>query len=166
MSTIHDFQAASLDGTPVDLGDYRGKVLLIVNTASKCGFAPQFAGLDELHRKYCDRGFAVLGFPSNQFRQEPGTSEQIGELCSTRFNVSFPMFAKVDVNGADSHPVWAWLKHERKGVLSSAIKWNFTKFLVGRDGHVIHRYPPNAEPETLRHDIEKALKAPSESAAA
>ncbi|MGO2112073.1 MAG: glutathione peroxidase [Pseudoclavibacter sp.] len=166
MSTIHDFNAELLDGTPVDLGDYRGQVLLVVNTASKCGFAPQFSGLDELFRKYQDRGFAVLGFPSNQFLQEPGSSKQIGEVCSLKFNVSFPMFAKVDVNGHDSHPVWQFLKQERSGMLSSAIKWNFTKFLVGRDGHVVRRYPPNAEPETLRHDIEEALKAPAESTTA
>lgn len=160
MSTITDFSAESLTGTPIDLGDYRDQVLLVVNTASKCGFAPQLAGLDALHRTYRDRGFAVLAFPSNQFLQEPRSNEQIGELCQARFDVSFPVFRKVDVNGASAHPVWSWLKRERSGVLSSAIKWNFTKFLIGRDGHVIHRYPPNAEPDTLTKDIERALAVP------
>lgn len=161
VSTIHDFTAEMLGGGDVDFASYRGQVLLVVNTASKCGFTPQLSGLEGLHREFADRGFAVLGFPCNQFLgQEPGTNAEIGEFCERNYGVTFPMFAKVDVNGADTHPLWAWLKHERRGVLSGAIKWNFTKFLVGRDGHVITRYPPNAEPDALRADIERALAAP------
>lgn len=161
VSTIHDFSAESISGERIDLEDYRGDVLLVVNTASKCGFTPQFAGLEALHRAYADRGFAVLGFPCNQFlHQDPASNANIGEFCRVNFDVTFPMFAKVDVNGADAHPLWAWLRHERGGVLSNAIKWNFTKFLVGRDGAVITRYPPNAEPDALRHDIERALAQP------
>lgn len=161
VSTIHDFSAESITGERVDLGDYRGTVLLVVNTASKCGFTPQFAGLETLHRRYADQGFSVLGFPCNQFlRQDPGTNDEIGSFCRASYDVTFPMFAKVDVNGAETHPLWSWLRHERGGMLSSAIKWNFTKFLVGRDGNVISRYPPNAEPDALRHDIERALAEP------
>lgn len=157
---MNDFTATTIDGEQVSLQQYRGLVVLVVNTASKCGFAPQFTGLEQLYRKYHERGFTVLGFPSNQFlNQEPGTNEQILEFCSRTYDVTFPLFAKVEVNGAEAHPLWAWLKHERRGLLGGAIKWNFTKFLVGRDGQVVNRYPPNAEPETLRADIEAALAA-------
>ena len=136
-----------------------GRVLLIVNTASKCGFTPQYTGLEALSRKYEPRGLKVLGFPCNQFgAQEPGDAEEIGAFCSTTYDVTFPMMAKVDVNGPGADPLWAWLKHEKKGLLGSeAIKWNFTKFLVGRDGEVAGRYAPNAAPESLEADIEKLL---------
>lgn len=160
MTSLHEFQATTIDGQDQSLSAYDGKVALVVNTASKCGFTPQLAGLEALYRDYRDQGFAVLGFPCNQFlHQEPGSSDEIDAFCTSKYDVTFPMFAKVDVNGADAHPLWAWLKAERGGVLSSAIKWNFTKFLVGRDGEVITRYPPNAEPDGLRHDIERALAA-------
>ena len=158
MTTLHEFSATAIDGAEVSLGEYAGRVLLVVNTASKCGFTPQYAGLEALQEDFADRGFSVLGFPSNQFlAQEPGSNEEIAEFCRLTYDVSFPMFAKVEVNGADAHPLWQWLKREKGGVLSSAIKWNFTKFLVGRDGRVIRRYPPNAEPDSLRADIERAL---------
>ena len=157
--TAHDFQATSLDGKPVDLADYRGKVLLIVNTASACGFTPQYKGLEELHRRYADQGLAVLGFPCNQFgKQEPGTEAEIGAFCEKNYGVSFPMFAKVDVNGADAHPLYKYLKGEAPGVLGTeGIKWNFTKFLVNKDGAVIKRYAPQTKPEEISGDIEQLL---------
>jgi glutathione peroxidase len=156
---VFDFQATSLDGKPVDLAQYRGKVLLIVNTASKCGFTPQYQGLETLHRELQGRGLEVLGFPCNQFgSQEPGTEDEIGAFCEKNYGVSFPMFAKVDVNGDAAHPLWQHLKAEAPGVLGTeAIKWNFTKFLIGRDGKVAQRYAPTTKPEEIAGDIEKLL---------
>jgi len=158
---VFDFEATALDGTPVDLGRYRGQVLLIVNTASACGFTPQYAGLEALYRQYQDRGFVVLGFPCNQFgAQEPGSEAAIGAFCEREFGVTFPLFAKVDVNGDAAHPLWRHLKEVAPGVLGTeAIKWNFTKFLVGRDGRVRQRYAPLAKPEDLAADVEAALAA-------
>lgn len=162
MTTVYDFSAPRLDGSEQSLADYRGQVLLIVNTASECGFTPQYAGLESLYGQYRDQGFSVLGFPCNQFGgQEPGDSEAIGQFCSTRFHVSFPLFAKIDVNGADAHPLYRHLVKARPGILNTeAIKWNFTKFLVGRDGEVLARYAPTTRPEELVADIEAALAQP------
>lgn len=159
MTSIQDFSAVALDGREIALSDYAGEVLLIVNVASECGFTPQYRGLEQLWERYRERGFAVLGFPCDQFgHQEPGTEEQIQEFCTSVYGVEFPMFAKVDVNGADAHPLWQWLKQQKSGLLGiDAIKWNFTKFLVGRDGKVIERYAPNREPEAIAPDIEAAL---------
>jgi glutathione peroxidase len=158
MTTLHDFSATSIDGREVDLSTYDGDVVLVVNTASKCGFTPQYEGLQKLQETYADRGFTVLGFPCDQFgHQEPGNEEEIATFCSTTYNVTFPMFAKIDVNGSDAHPVYQWLKKEQGGLLGGSIKWNFTKFLVGRDGRVIERYAPTTAPEKLTGDIEKAL---------
>jgi glutathione peroxidase len=156
---VYDFQAASLDGKPVDLAQYRGKVLLIVNTASKCGFTPQYQGLESVYRELHGRGLEVLGFPCNQFgAQEPGSEEEIGAFCEKNYGVSFPMFAKVDVNGDAAHPLWKHLKGEAPGVLGTeGIKWNFTKFLIGRDGKVAKRYAPTTKPEEIAGDIEKLL---------
>jgi glutathione peroxidase len=158
---VYDFQAAALDGKPVDLAQYRGKVLLIVNTASKCGFTPQYQGLEAVYRELHGRGpgFEVLGFPCNQFgAQEPGSEDEIGAFCEKNYGVSFPMFAKVDVNGDAAHPLWKHLKAEAPGVLGTeAIKWNFTKFLIGRDGRIAHRYAPTTKPEEIAGDIEKLL---------
>jgi glutathione peroxidase len=160
MTGIYDFSAKTLDGQETTLAAYRGKVLLIVNTASKCGFTPQYAGLEALNRKYADQGLAVLGFPCDQFgHQEPGNAEEIGNFCSTKYHVSFPMFAKVEVNGAGAHPLWTWLKSEKSGFLGGAIKWNFTKFLVGRDGAVAERFPPTTTPDAIAPRIEALLKA-------
>jgi glutathione peroxidase len=158
MTTLHDFSATAIDGREVDLSTYDGDVVLVVNTASKCGFTPQYEGLQKLQETYADRGFTVLGFPCDQFgHQEPGNEEEIATFCSTTYNVTFPMFAKIDVNGSDAHPVYQWLKKEQGGLLGGSIKWNFTKFLVGRDGRVIERYAPTTAPEKLTGDIEKAL---------
>lgn len=158
MTSLHDFSATSIDGKPVDLSSYDGKVVLVVNTASKCGFTPQYKGLQELQDTYGDRGFAVLGFPCDQFgHQEPGDEEEIATFCERNFGVSFPLFAKIDVNGDDAHPLYQWLKKEEGGLLGGKIKWNFTKFLVGRDGQVIDRFAPTTKPEKLTGDIEKAL---------
>jgi glutathione peroxidase len=156
---VFDFQATSLDGKPVDLAQYRGKVLLIVNTASKCGFTPQYQGLENVYRELHGRGLEVLGFPCNQFgSQEPGSEEEIGAFCEKNYGVSFPMFAKVDVNGEHAHPLWKYLKGEAPGVLGTeGIKWNFTKFLIGRDGKVAKRYAPTTKPEEIADDIEKLL---------
>ena len=161
MATLYDFEATSITGQPVRLDQYRGKVLLIVNTASACGFTPQFGGLEQLHRSYGDQGLVVLGFPSNQFgRQDPGSNEEIGAFCERNYGVSFPMMAKIDVNGADAHPLYRWLTAEAPGLLGSkAIKWNFTKFLVGKDGQVLRRFAPQDAPEKLAKDIEAALAA-------
>jgi glutathione peroxidase len=161
MSTVYEFSATTIDGKPRALADYRDKVLLVVNTASKCGFTPQYKGLESIYRQFKDRGFAVLGFPCNQFgEQEPGEDATIAEFCERNFGVSFPLFAKVDVNGADAHPLFKHLTSEKKGLLGTgAIKWNFTKFLVGKDGKVIERYAPTTSPEDLVKDIEKALAA-------
>ncbi len=157
--TVYDFDAATIDGNDVSLRDYDGQVLLIVNTASKCGFTPQYKGLEALYQKYRDRGFSVLGFPCNQFgHQEPGNEGEIAEFCELNFGVSFPLFAKVDVNGDAAHPLYRHLKQAAPGVLGSErIKWNFTKFLVGRDGQPVDRYAPQTTPEALEGAIEAAL---------
>lgn len=156
--SVHDFTATRLDGTQMPLSEYAGKVLLIVNTASKCGFTPQYEGLEKLWRRYGDDGLVVLGFPCNQFgNQEPGAEDEIGEFCQVNYGVTFPMFAKVDVNGSDAHPLWAWLRQEKSGLLGGKIKWNFTKFLIGRDGSVRSRYAPTTSPESMTGDIEKEL---------
>ncbi len=159
MTSVFDFEVKDIQGRPVPLSRYKGKVLLIVNTASKCGFTPQYKGLEALHRKYHPRGLAVLGFPCNQFGgQEPGTEAEIASFCEVNYAVTFPLFAKVDVNGDDAAPLYRHLKHARPGLLGSeAIKWNFTKFLVDREGNVVERYAPNTEPEALAADIEKLL---------
>ncbi|MGJ5178484.1 glutathione peroxidase [Bradyrhizobium oligotrophicum] len=155
---IYDFTATSLKGEEVPLQRFEGQVLLIVNTASACGFTPQYRGLEALHRAYAPRGFAVLGFPCNQFgAQEPGTAEEIGAFCAGKYDVTFPLFAKIDVNGADAHPLYRFLKGEKTGLLGSAIKWNFTKFLVDRAGHVVSRHAPTTTPEALRKEIEALL---------
>lgn len=159
MATAYDFTADDIDGDAKSLSDYSGKVLLIVNVASKCGFTPQYAGLEKLWRDYRERGLVVLGFPCDQFgHQEPDDEAQIKEFCSLTYDVDFPLFAKIDVNGASAHPLWKWLKEEKGGFLGlDNIKWNFTKFLIGRDGRVIKRYPPTDKPEALAADIEAAL---------
>lgn len=159
MTTAYDFTATDIDGQSRSLDEYRGKVLLIVNVASQCGFTPQYTGLEKLERDYRERGFEVLGFPCDQFgHQEPGNEAEIKEFCSLTYDVSFPMYAKVDVNGDQAHPLWKWLKDEKGGFLGiDAIKWNFSKFLVGRDGKVIKRYAPTDKPESIAADIEKAL---------
>ena len=159
MPSIHDFSAHRLDGHETDLGEYRGQVLLIVNTASRCGFTPQYAGLERLYRDYRERGFAVLGFPCNQFgAQEPGDAAEIAGFCTANYGVSFPMFAKVDVNGDAVHPLYRWLKEAKPGLLGTeAIKWNFTKFLVNRNGEVVERFAPAVKPEALREAIEALL---------
>ena len=159
MTTAYDFSATDIDGRPQPLSQYQGKVLLIVNVASKCGFTPQYAGLEQLWRDYRDRGLVVMGFPCDQFgHQEPGDATEIKNFCSLTYDVDFPMFAKIEVNGAGTHPLWQWLKDEKGGLLGiDAIKWNFTKFLVGRDGRVRKRYAPTDKPESLARDIEAAL---------
>lgn len=159
MPSVHDFTAKSLSGEDVSLADFRGKVLLIVNTASKCGFTPQYAGLEKLHEELSPRGFAVLGFPCNQFgQQEPGDAQEIQKFCSLTYNVTFPMFAKIDVNGANAHPLYEFLKSEKSGLLGiEAIKWNFSKFLVDQQGRVVERYAPTTTPASLKGDIEALL---------
>ena len=159
MSTVHDFSARDLQGRDVALDQYQGKVLLVVNTASKCGFTPQYKGLQKLYEDYRDRGLEILGFPCNQFaNQEPGSEEEIGSFCEMNYGVSFPMFGKIEVNGDETHPLFDHLKAEAPGLLGSkAIKWNFTKFLVDRDGRVVGRYGPKDTPESIAADIEKLL---------
>ncbi|MES2926910.1 MAG: glutathione peroxidase [Pseudomonadota bacterium] len=159
MPSIHDFEALSIDGKPVSLAQFKGKPMLIVNTASACGFTPQFGGLEKLHKTYGERGLVVLGFPCNQFgSQDPGSNDEIASFCQLNFGVTFPMMEKIDVNGAEAHPLYQWLTAEAPGLLGSkAIKWNFTKFLVGKDGRVIKRYAPQDAPEKLATDIEAAL---------
>ena len=159
--SVYDFEALSIDGKPAQLASQRGKVLLIVNTASACGFTPQFAGLETLWEEYRERGLVVLGFPSNEFGgQDPGSNPEIASFCQLNFGVSFPMMAKVKVNGAEAHPLWKWLTAEARGVLGTqAVKWNFTKFLVGKDGTVQKRYAPTDKPESLAKDIEAARAA-------
>ena len=161
MASVYDFTANTLDGRPVSLADYRGKVLLIVNTASKCGFTPQYAGLEELYKRYQDQGLAVLGFPCNQFgAQEPGDAAEIANFCSLTYDVSFPMFAKIEVNGPAAHPLYQYLKKAKKGLLGSeGIKWNFTKFLIDKNGEVVARYAPTDKPEALDGVIQKLLAA-------
>ncbi len=158
MPGIHEFSAKSLAGEQVPLKRFEGQVLLIVNTASGCGFTPQYKGLEQLHRDFSPRGFAVLGFPCNQFGgQEPGDAKAIEAFCETRYAVTFPMFDKVDVNGSQAHPLFEHLKNAKSGLLGSSIKWNFTKFLVDRSGRVVGRYAPTATPESIRKDIEALL---------
>jgi glutathione peroxidase len=159
MTTVHDFSAKGIDGKERKLSEYEGTALLVVNTASKCGFTPQYAGLEALHRKLAPKGFAVLGFPCDQFgHQEPGNEEEIRNFCSLNYDVSFPMFAKVEVNGADAHPLYKHLKKQAKGLLGTeAIKWNFTKFLVDRDGRVVRRYAPTDKPESIEADVAALL---------
>lgn len=159
MTTAYDFSARDLSGREVSLAEYRGKVLLIVNTASKCGFTPQYEGLEKLHEELSGRGLAVLGFPCNQFgAQEPGSEAEIGEFCRLTYGVKFPVFAKIEVNGPGAHPLYRWLKSQAKGFLgTSAIKWNFTKFLVDREGRVVRRYGSSAKPAAIRGAIEGLL---------
>jgi glutathione peroxidase len=158
MTSAYDFTATTIDGVEQSLSDYEGKVLLIVNVASKCGFTPQYAGLEELYRKHADNGLVVLGFPCDQFgHQEPGDEAEIKEFCSLSYDVTFPMFAKIEVNGDGAHPLYAWLKEEQRGLLGGRIKWNFTKFLVDRSGQPVHRYAPNTTPEDLSADVEELL---------
>lgn len=159
MDSVYDFEARSLDGRPTSLREFAGKVMLIVNTASKCGFTPQYEGLEALYRKYRDRGFVVLGFPCNQFGgQEPGSAEEIGAFCRSNYGVSFPMFQKIDVNGERAHPLYQWLKKSAPGVLGSErIKWNFTKFLLDRSGAVVERYAPMTKPEEIERRIDALL---------
>ena len=161
MPSIYDFEAESISGKPVPLAQYKGKAMLIVNTASACGFTPQFAGLEKLHQEYGPRGLVVLGFPCNQFGgQDPGANDEIANFCQVNYGVDFPMMAKIDVNGAGAHPLYQWLTVEAPGLLGSkAIKWNFTKFLVGKDGQVIRRYAPQDTPAKLADDVEAALQA-------
>ncbi|WP_179405256.1 glutathione peroxidase [Burkholderia guangdongensis] len=159
MSKIYSFSAESLAGEPVSLDAYRGKVMLIVNTASACGFTPQYKGLQQLYDRLAEQGFVVLGFPCNQFgAQEPGNAEQIGAFCERNYGVTFPMFAKIDVNGFGAHPLYQYLADEAPGILGlKSIKWNFTKFLVDRDGNVVKRYAPSTRPEEIAADVEKLL---------
>jgi glutathione peroxidase len=160
-TSIYDFEAISIEGKPAQLSTQRGKVLLIVNTASACGFTPQFAGLETLWETYRDQGLVVLGFPSNEFgSQDPGSDGEIASFCQLNYGVSFPMMSKVEVNGGNAHPLWKWLTKEAPGFLGSkGIKWNFTKFLVGRDGKVLKRYAPTDKPESIEGDIKAALAA-------
>ncbi|TCV93247.1 glutathione peroxidase [Luteibacter rhizovicinus] len=159
MTSIYDFSARDIDGNERSLAEFRGKPLLVVNVASKCGFTPQYTGLEALYKEWHERGFEVLGFPCDQFgHQEPGNEEEIKNFCSLTYEVSFPMFSKVDVNGDKAHPLYRWLKHEGKGILGSeAIKWNFTKFLVDKDGQVVKRYAPTDTPEKIGKDLPKVV---------
>lgn len=158
MTTLSDFTADTLAGEEQPLSAYAGKVALVVNTASQCGFTPQYEGLEKLYESYADKGLVVLGFPSNQFNQESGDESEIGSFCQKNYGVTFPMFAKVEVNGDSAHPLYKWLRTEKKGLLGEKIKWNFTKFLVGKDGKVIKRYGSTTKPEKIAGDIEKALQ--------
>ena len=158
MASIYDFNAKSLAGEDTPLKQFEGKVLLIVNTASACGFTPQYKGLEALQQSFGARSFSVLGFPCNQFgRQEPGSAAEIGQFCSSNYAVSFPMFDKIDVNGDNAHPLYKYLRGEKSGLLGSSIKWNFTKFLIDRSGKVVGRYAPTTTPESLTKDIEALL---------
>jgi glutathione peroxidase len=160
MTSLQDFSATTLDGQPVDLAAYAGKVVLVVNTASQCGFTPQYEGLQKLWETYGEQGFVILGFPCDQFgHQEPGDEAEIGAFCQKNYGVTFPMMSKVEVNGDDAHPLYQWLRKEKGGLLGGKIKWNFTKYLVGKDGQVIDRYAPTTKPEKISGDIEKALQA-------
>ena len=159
--TVYDFEARQIDGKTISLAEFKGKVMLIVNTASKCGFTPQFGGLEALHQSHAGKGLVVLGFPCNQFgSQDPGSDGEISAFCDLNYGVSFPMMSKIDVNGSAAHPLYQWLSSEAPGLLGSkAIKWNFTKFLVGKDGKVIRRYAPTDKPADLSKDVEAALAA-------
>lgn len=158
MTNIYQFEAELLDGKNKSFTDYEGKVLLIVNTASKCGFTPQFAGLEKLYEKYKDQGLEVLGFPCNQFGgQDPGSNDQIGAYCQKNYGVTFPMFSKVDVKGPEAHILFRYLTNNSKGILGNGIKWNFTKFLIGKDGKVLNRFAPTTKPEELENEVEAAL---------
>ncbi len=163
--SIYDISITSIDGRETTLGEYRGKVLLVVNVASKCGFTPQYAELEDLYRRFKDRGFAVLGFPCNQFAgQEPGDEAEIAKFCSTNFDVSFPMFSKIDVNGPRTHPLFKFLEKSKKGLLGSiSIKWNFTKFLVSAQGEVLARYSPLAKPSSIALDVEQLIEQSAQS---
>lgn len=162
-TTLFDFSARGLDGQQRPLSEFAGQVVLVVNVASQCGFTPQYSGLEELYRSYRDQGFTVLGFPCNQFgHQEPGDAAEIRGFCDMQYGVTFPMFDKIDVNGADAHPLYRWLKEQKPGLLGTeAIKWNFTKFLVGRDGQVIKRYAPTDAPASFKSDVEAACAQPA-----
>lgn len=159
-NTIYQFKVKTLEGKEISLSEYKGKVVLIVNTASKCGLTPQYEGLEEIYKTYKDQGFVVLGFPCNQFgEQEPGTSAEIGEFCSINYGVSFPMFEKIDVNGDNTAPLYVFLKNQKRdGILGKSIKWNFAKFLINKNGEVVDRYLPTTKPESISSDIEKLLK--------
>ena len=158
MTTFHDFSATSIDGAETDLAQYKGKTVLVVNVASKCGFTPQYEGLENLYEKYEEQGLVILGFPCDQFgHQEPGSEDEIQEFCQLTYGVKFPMFAKIDVNGSDAHPLYKWLRSQKGGVLGDKIKWNFTKFLVDPEGNVVERYASTTKPEKLVADIEKVL---------
>ena len=159
MTTIGDFTVTTNKGESLDLSEKQGKVLLVVNTASKCGFTPQYDGLEELYQQFKDRDFEVLGFPCNQFgAQEPGNADEIAEFCKVNFGVTFPLMAKIDVNGPDASPLYDWMKNEKKGLMgSTSVKWNFTKFLIDRDGNVVKRYAPQDTPKMIAKDIEKLL---------
>jgi glutathione peroxidase len=160
MTALTDFTARGIDGTDVDLSTFSGEVVLVVNTASECGFTPQYQGLQELYDEFRGQGFSVLGFPCDQFGgQEPGEESEIAQFCERNFGVTFPLFAKVDVNGGEAHPVFEWLRTEKGGLLGDRIKWNFTKFLVGRDGQVIDRYAPTTKPADIADDVRRALSA-------
>ena len=158
MTTVHDFSATSIDGLERQLVDYKGKVVLVVNTASQCGFTYQYKGLEELYRTYADRGLVVLGFPCDQFgHQEPGDEEEIATFCERNFGVTFPLFAKIDVNGPDAHPLFQWLRSEQGGMVGDKIRWNFTKFLIDPDGNVVSRYGSTTNPDQIADDIEALL---------
>jgi len=158
MTTIHEFSATSIDGIERQLVDYKGKVVLVVNTASQCGFTGQYKGLEELYRTYADRGLVVLGFPCDQFgHQEPGDEEEIATFCERNFGVTFPLFSKIDVNGPDAHPLYQWLRSEQGGMIGDKIRWNFTKFLVDTDGNVVSRYGSTTTPDQIAGDIEALL---------
>ena len=158
MTSLGDFKATGIDGTETDLASYEGQVVLVVNTASQCGFTPQYKGLEELYRTYVDRGLVVLGFPCDQFgHQEPGDEEEIATFCERNFGVTFPLFAKVDVNGRDAHPLYQWLRSEKSGMVGNKIRWNFTKFLIDTEGNVVNRYGSTTTPDQLADDIEALL---------
>ncbi len=159
MDTFYSFSALTIDGRELRMSEFEGQVLLVVNVASECGFTPQYAGLETLYRDYHDQGFSVLAFPCNQFgAQEPGDSQAISEFCASRYGITFPLFQKIEVNGPSAHPIYAWLKSQKAGILGSeSIKWNFSKFLIDRQGRVIQRLGPTAKPESLRKEIERAL---------
>ena len=159
MSSAYDFSARDIDGDEHSLSEFKGKAMLVVNTASKCGFTPQYTGLEKLYKDYGDKGLVVLGFPCDQFgHQEPGDADEIKNFCSLNYDVSFPLFEKVEVNGGNAHPFWKWLKHEKPGLLGmEAIKWNFTKFLIDRQGNVVKRYAPTDTPEKIEKDLSSVL---------